>query len=62
MFNETDYRPTRAIINTEAIEYNARQLISYLPENTQLIAVVKSDGYGHGVAQAASAASRAGAG
>ena len=61
MFNETDYRPTRAIINTEAIEYNARQLISYLPENTQLIAVVKSDGYGHGVAQAASAASRAGA-
>ncbi|PIC81839.1 alanine racemase [Sporosarcina sp. P1] len=61
MFNETQYRPTRAIINTAAIRHNAQHLMSYLPKETKLIAVVKSDGYGHGVAQAASAALRAGA-
>ncbi|PIC79464.1 alanine racemase [Sporosarcina sp. P18a] len=61
MFNETQYRPTRAVINTAAIEQNAQHLISYLPKETKLIAVVKSDGYGHGVAQAASAALQAGA-
>ena len=61
MFNETEYRPTRAIINTAAIKHNAEHLISYLPKETKLIAVVKSDGYGHGAAQAASAALQAGA-
>ncbi|PID22085.1 alanine racemase [Sporosarcina sp. P3] len=61
MFNETQYRPTRAVINTAAIKHNAERLISYLPTKTKLIAVVKSDGYGHGVAKAASAALQAGA-
>ncbi|ARD48015.1 alanine racemase [Sporosarcina sp. P33] len=61
MFNETEYRATRAIIDTAAIKRNAERVISFLPENTKLIAVVKSDGYGHGAARAAAAAVEAGA-
>ncbi|MDV6378515.1 alanine racemase [Sporosarcina sp. GW1-11] len=62
MFNETEYRPTRAIIDTEAIKHNAERVISYLPQRTKLIAVVKSDGYGHGAVRSALAALQAGAG
>ncbi|AXI00284.1 alanine racemase [Sporosarcina sp. PTS2304] len=61
MFNETDYRPTRAIIKTEAIRKNAERIMSYLPQTTQLIAVVKSDGYGHGAVRSALTALEAGA-
>ncbi|PIC65100.1 alanine racemase [Sporosarcina sp. P13] len=62
MFNETDYRPTRAIIDTKAIKHNVERVMSYLPKETQLIAVVKSDGYGHGAVRIALAALQAGAG
>lgn len=61
MFSETDYRATRLIINTRAIKHNVENTISYLPNHTKLIAVVKSDGYGHGMAQVAAAALDAGA-
>lgn len=62
MLNESDYRPTRITIDTTAIERNVERIISYLPKNTQLIAVVKSDGYGHGALRTALAALKAGAG
>ena len=61
MFDETDYRATRLIIDTKAIKHNIKHTISYLPKHTKLIAVVKSDGYGHGAARVASAALEAGA-
>ncbi|MEK4026524.1 alanine racemase [Sporosarcina sp. FSL W7-1283] len=61
MFNETDYRPTRAIIDTTAVKHNVQRVISYLPNKTKLIAVVKSDGYGHGAVQISNAALEAGA-
>ncbi|GKV67213.1 MULTISPECIES: alanine racemase [Sporosarcina] len=61
MYDNTDYRPTRAIINIEAIQHNAQQVTSYLPNETKLIAVVKADGYGHGAAEVSSAALAAGA-
>ncbi|WP_301108493.1 alanine racemase [Sporosarcina sp.] len=61
MCNNMDFRPTRAVINTAAIKHNAQQVVSYLPNETKLIAVVKADGYGHGVAEASSAALAAGA-
>ena len=37
-----------AQIDLDAIVYNMEQMRQNLPENTQMIAVVKTDGYGHG--------------
>lgn len=61
MSDATTYRPTKAVIDTAAIQHNAEQVKKYLPEDTKLIAVVKADGYGHGAVQTASAAIQAGA-
>ncbi|WP_153732268.1 alanine racemase [Sporosarcina obsidiansis] len=61
MFNKTDYRPTKAIIDTTAIKHNAQHVRTHLPKETQLIAVVKAEGYGHGAVQTAFAALDAGA-
>ena len=46
------YRPTKAIINLEAIRNN---LIAFQEKagDAQVIAVVKADGYGHGAEQVA---------
>lgn len=41
-------RPTKAIIDLEAIAANVDQLAAHLPENTQKFAVVKANAYGHG--------------
>lgn len=38
----------RAKIDLDAINHNADRLISTLPDDTQMIAVIKADGYGHG--------------
>ena len=38
-------------INTDAIRFNYRQIKSYLPENTKIIVVVKSNAYGHGIVE-----------
>jgi alanine racemase len=35
-------------INLGAIEHNAAQVRSFLPESTELMAVIKADAYGHG--------------
>ena len=59
--NMTFYRPTKVIINLEAIRENVRSLRNYLGTETSLIAVVKADGYGHGSVEAARAALEAGA-
>jgi alanine racemase len=50
-----------ARIDTSAIEENCGLLASKLGEGTELCAVVKADGYGHGAAPAAAAAMRGGA-
>lgn len=61
MSNMTFYRPTKAIINLEAIRDNVRSLKRYLGNETSIIAVVKADGYGHGSVESARAALEAGA-
>jgi alanine racemase len=53
------YRPTWVDVDLEAIRDNARIL---KPENAELMAVVKANGYGHGGVQVAAAAIDAGAG
>ena len=54
-------RATRAVVDLDAIEGNVRALRSALPVSTQLMAVVKADGYGHGAPLIAGAALEAGA-
>lgn len=44
----TRYRNTWAEIDLEAIRSNLRQLKKLLPENKEIMGVVKADGYGHG--------------
>jgi alanine racemase len=54
-------RATRANVDLDAIEANVRELRRVLPETTQLMAVVKADGYGHGAPWVARTALDAGA-
>jgi alanine racemase len=54
-------RATRAIVDLDVIEVNVRLLRDALPPTTQLMAVVKADGYGHGAPWIARAALNAGA-
>ncbi|MGY5766270.1 alanine racemase [Brachybacterium sp. DNPG3] len=53
--------PTRAVIDPSAITENTRALTGLLSEHTALMAVVKADGYGHGMLTAARAALEGGA-
>ena len=55
-----DIRQLRTI-DLAALRENVRLLRSALPEGTKLMAVVKADGYGHGMAQTARGAAQAGA-
>ena len=52
--------PVRTI-DLESLRENVRLLRSTLPEKTKLMAVVKADAYGHGIAKVARAALEAGA-
>ncbi len=52
------YRPTWVEVDLEAIRDNARIL---KPENAELMAIVKANGYGHGAVEVARAAIEAGA-
>ncbi|MET3576022.1 alanine racemase [Bhargavaea ullalensis] len=54
-------RPTRAVIDLEAIRTNVRNTKDRIGPETELIAVVKADGYGHGAVRVAEAALGAGA-
>ncbi|MGP5077973.1 alanine racemase [Brachybacterium alimentarium] len=53
--------PNRAVIDPSAITQNTRALTGLLEEHTALMAVVKADGYGHGMLTAARAALEGGA-
>ena len=55
------YRDTYASIDLDAIKKNVKNSIKFLSEGTQLIAVVKSNAYGHGAVEASFAALEAGA-
>jgi alanine racemase len=55
------YRPTYAEIDAGAIERNTRRLLTAAGERAELCAVVKADGYGHGIGTAACAALAGGA-
>lgn len=61
MQNIQHFRPTKAIINLEAIKNNVSQLTKYLQPDVQIIAVVKANAYGHGDVEVARAALEAGA-
>ncbi|WP_010535306.1 alanine racemase [Brachybacterium squillarum] len=53
--------PNRALVDPSAITQNTRALTGLLEEQTALMAVVKADGYGHGMLTAARAALEGGA-
>ncbi|MED3662979.1 alanine racemase [Ureibacillus terrenus] len=55
------FRPTKAIIDLDAIKYNVLQLKKHIQPNVQIIAVVKANAYGHGDVEVAKAALEAGA-
>lgn len=55
------HRPTRLLIDTQAIKDNVRNQLKRMPNGTELFAVVKANGYGHGAVQTANAAKAGGA-
>ncbi|GAA5417470.1 alanine racemase [Paraliobacillus ryukyuensis] len=58
---EMSYRPTWIEVDLNAIDYNINQLKRRLSEHTEIFAVVKANGYGHGDVEVAKAALKAGA-
>jgi alanine racemase len=54
-------RPTWAEIDLSASEYNVRRIRSLLAPNVKVLAMIKAEAYGHGMAGVARAAERAGA-
>lgn len=61
MENTQYFRPTKAVIDLQAIRHNVMQLKKMLQKNVQIIAVVKANAYGHGDVEVARAAIEAGA-
>lgn len=49
------HRPTKALINLEAIRYNIQQMGAHIPKDTFKWAVVKANAYGHGAIAVAKA-------
>ncbi|WP_164671067.1 alanine racemase [Virgibacillus doumboii] len=58
---DTIYRDTWAEVDLEAIAYNIGQIKRKLPDRSDVIAVVKADGYGHGAVEVAKKALESGA-
>ena len=56
-----NYRPAKIEIDLSAVKSNIKNLKSTLERKTEIIAVVKANGYGHGDVQVAEAALEAGA-
>ena len=50
------HRPTKRVVNLQAIRDNLSAEINRLPAETDLFAVVKANGYGHGAVEVARAA------
>ena len=61
MQNIQHFRPTKAVIDLEAIKHNVCQLKEFLQPGVQIIAVVKANAYGHGDVEVARTAIEAGA-
>lgn len=61
MMNTCHYRPTTAVVHKDALQSNIQSLRSYLKKETAIIAVVKANGYGHGIVEVAQVALEAGA-
>ena len=62
MDGRTDTLPaTCVVVDADALAHNARQVLSLLKSPARLMAVVKCDAYGHGLAQAARVFVEAGA-
>jgi alanine racemase len=61
MYIQTNYRPTKAVIDLQAIAHNITSLRKHLQPEVQIIAVVKANAYGHGDIEVAKAAIQAGA-
>lgn len=59
--NEFPLRPAWVEVNTTAIESNARRLKEIIGADTELMAMVKANAYGHGAVESARAAVRGGA-
>ncbi len=57
----TFYRDTWIEIDLDSIYNNVKNICKHVPENTEVIAVVKANGYGHGALQVAEEALTAGA-
>ncbi|GGA92685.1 alanine racemase [Ornithinibacillus halotolerans] len=55
------YRETWAEINLDAIKYNITQIKEKLPQDSNIIAVVKANAYGHGIVPVAKKALESGA-
>ena len=55
------HRPTKLVIDTQAIKENVGNEVKRMPKGTELFAVVKANGYGHGAVQTAKAAREGGA-
>ncbi|KMY33977.1 alanine racemase [Lysinibacillus xylanilyticus] len=55
------FRPTKAVVDLQAIQQNVKNLKKLLRPNVQIIAVVKANAYGHGDVAVAKAALEAGA-
>ena len=55
------YRHTWAEIQLDAIEANVKNIRKRLSEETEIMVIVKANGYGHGAFEVASAALKAGA-
>jgi len=55
------FRETWAEVDLSAIRHNIKQIKNKLQKDTEVTAVVKADGYGHGAVQVAKAALQAGA-
>ncbi len=58
---EKFYRNTWVEVDLDAIANNVQAFRQHLPESTQIMAVVKADGYGHGAVPVAETAMAAGA-
>lgn len=54
-------KPNWAEVDLDAIAYNTRQIKQWIGEKTELMAVVKGDGYGHGAVMVAKTALQNGA-
>ncbi|MFB0533135.1 MAG: alanine racemase [Desulfatiglandales bacterium] len=54
-------RPTKAIVNLEAISHNISEIRKRIGHRRDLMAVVKADGYGHGAVRVSLAALKSGA-